>query len=643
MRVMDIALFSIRDLAGRKANRKVGPEVFAGAITLAVATAISALSASFSGSATEVIEAVLEPVRAASSTVWIEHLIPGKKFSTQEYGALRIRIDSLKKDGVISVDSPIVRSISNGDLNTIRLPNSGRTSQEATRLVVWSASHDAPFLTKEEGMPYASGDAFGAPGRRPDCAGRADGAEAQPPRSLPPGRNDDYRPKIGVIVNTKYLSKFYQVKHGQHDASGAKDPSPAYIWLRLHLDDEGVEAVSGDKNLDLAVCVSGVVEAEELYEFDVIFTEDVARAYFEARERFPWEYAKHFDQWESGRPLAWVDRHEDSSAFKPRDKKEFDYAILRRGGSEPYSLVVAGVRDWRKEESRRTARHSLEEPTGGGRLHGEAAKNLMEWAAIATRQTSDESTLTQARRDLKAKLEKALVAVPGVELSHEFNVRQGDLTAASGGEGARAQNDARWVVWDHDTKIEMRGNRESAEVRLSVEPPWTVTVPKENLVKALLRLKNVVDAYDTVMRTVVGVLAFSAALLLAFGHVLRKERDIGILTTNGAGRGDIIAIYTGQIAILAIAGWVAGIGLAYVGGFPLQAFAAGTLQRFIEMEEARKVLESLAIERTRILALRVDTCVEAFKTVVPAAIGGALIPVAWVTWIDPLENVEKGT
>ena len=637
MRVMDIALFAVRDLAGRKANRKVGPEVIAGAITLAVATAISALSAAFSGSATDVIDAVLEPVRAVSSTVWIEHMHPGRKFSTQEYEALRVRVDALKKDGVISVDSPIVRNITNGNRRTIRLLNSGRTLQDdVARFEVWSAPHDAPFLTKEEGMPYASGDAFGVSGRRPDCARDAP-AEAQPPRSLPRGRDDGYRPKIGVIVNTKYLSRFHRAGREPSKAGGEKDPSPAYIWVRLHLDDEGVEVVGGDSDLDLAVCVSGVVEATELYPFDVIFTEDMARAYFQARGRFPWEYAKYFDQWESERPLAWVDQHEDQAAFKPRGEKEFDYAILRREGSEPYSLVVAGVTDWRTVGSRGEAQRSLEKPTDGGGLDGEAAENIMEWAAIATRQTSDESTLSRARRELKDTLEKALVDIPGVELSHEFNVQEGKLTPED------ARYDARWVVSDHDTEVDLLGNTEFGEVHLKVKPPWRVHVPKENLVKALLRLKSVVDAYDAVMSKVVGVLAFSAALLLTFGHILRKARDIGILTTNGAGRIDIIAIYTGQIAILAIAGWVAGIGLAYAGGFYLEAFAADTLQRFIETREAQKVLESLEIERTRVLALRIETCVDAFKTVVPAAVGGALIPVAWATWADPLDNVEKGT
>ena len=668
MRVMDIAVFAIRDLAGRKANRKVGPEVMAGAITLALATAISALSAAFSGSATHVIEAVLEPVRAASSTVWIEHMTPGQKFSTQEYGALRTRIDALKKARVISVDSPIVRGIINGDRHTIRLLNSGRTRQDVTRFVVWSAPPDAPFLTKENGMQYASGDAFGEPGRRPKCAADALLTEAQPPREPPKGWNDGYRPKIGVIVNTKYLPKFDRTGQGKHQAGGAIDPSPAYIWVRLHLDAEGVEAVGGDRNLDLAVCVSGVVEAKGLYPFDVIFTEDVARAYFEARERFPWEYAKYFDQWENARPLAWVAQEEDQTAFKPRDKGEFDYATLRRGGAEPYSLVVAGVRDWRTVGKRGEVKKELEAPTDGGRIDGEAAKNVMYWAMIAAKQTSDESTLSRAKDELEEMLEQALVGIPGVDLSHEYNVQRADLTLAPRAKAAQAEpevpwfvsvlrmfirtprlelaqvpHDVRWVVSDHNTEIELRGRTELGEVHLWVKPPWRVTVPKKNLVRALLRLKSVVDAYDAVMGTVVGVLAFSAALLLTFGHILRKSRDIGILTTNGAGRSDIIAIYTGQITILAITGWVAGIGLAYVGGFYLEAFAADTLQRFIETEEAQKVLKLLAIERTRLLALQFEICVEAFKTVVPAAIVGAVIPVAWATWIDPLDNVEQGS
>ena len=642
MRVIDIAVFAVRDLAGRKANRKVGPEVIAGAITLALATAISALSAAFSGSATDVIEAVLEPVRAASSTVWIEHMARGQRFSTHEYGALRARIDAVREAGVIGVDSPIVTRIINGNRHTIRLLNSERTPPEAAEFVVWSAPPDAPFLTKKEGMQYASGDAFGVSGRRPDCAASTP-AEAQPPRTLPRGWDDGYRPKIGVIVSTKYLSKFNRSKSGQYKADGAKDPSPAYIWVRLHLDDEGVEAVGGDRNLDLAVCVSGVVEANGLYPFDVIFTEDVARAYFEAREKFPWEYAKYFDQWENARPLAWVIQQEDIAAFKPRDEVEFDYATLRRDGSEPYSLVVVEVRDWHTEGNRDRAKHSLEAPTDGGRINGDAAGNVMEWAMVAARQTSDESMLSKAKNKLKATLEQALVDVPGVELSDEYNVERGNLTPASGSKSTLARYDARWVVSDHNTEIELLGNTTLGEVRLWVKPPWRVTLPKKNLVEALLRLKSVVDAYDAVMSTVIGVLAFSAALLLTFGHVLRKARDIGILTTNGARRSDIIGIYTGQIAILAIAGWVIGIGLAYAGGGYLEAFAAGTLQQFIETEEAKKLLESLAMEQTRILALRIDTCLDALKTVVPAAIGGALIPVAWSTWVDPLDNVEQGT
>ena len=642
MRPPQIGYFIFRDLC----NPRVGAEVVAGVAILAVATAISALSVAFSRTATDLVEAMMEPVRGVASTVWVtpEKGRSYRRFDAEEYKRLIGRIKELENDGknLIEARSEIVTDIPNGVRQSIHFLNRSGNKQGMEGIRVWSAPYNSSFLREAWGMRYADGREFSEPGSNPDpdcLAGSESDAAKTPSRNQADG-DDGFRARLGVIVNSRYLTK----SHGYGEANldeFVQDAAklPRHIQFEADLDQDYVNTEDNKTSIDLTLCVTGIVHAPD-YDFDLIFTEDLARSYYLVEKgEFHGRYAARFDQWESGKPLVLLDTHDRKPDYLwPMNKEQFDYVPIHGNAKQPHNLLILGVTEWRTEGKRDDLRDRLLERLEVAALDGTQATELANWAMIAAIGGDTEGEGANARTHLSRVLNSRLGNY-GVELVKP-NVQV--IDRPGGGSETRANTPQTWRIWDPDDEAEIDWFPRQNKARLYFVPKWWIEVPQETHVKTILRLEGLIGSYGTVMYWVVLAFAAGAAWLLSIGHALRKNRDIGVLLANGASRSAVFSIYVLQIAAMALAGWLVGLVAARAVAPLLEGHATHTLRKFIETPESQEIFHKLGLKYDSVLALDAFVFYEAFLWVVPAALLGALWPVFRAARADPLSGLSKG-
>ena len=617
MTAPDILGFIWRDLV----NRRVALDVVAGVATFAIATAISALSAAFLASATEIIDVAIKPTQTSAGILRVES---GGQFTVSELARLRQELGALERAGRIAAVSPVVDEIESRIFELLT-PAKARL-RGTTR--IWSVPHDAPLLLPDYGAAYLVGGPFGNGGEGPDCG--PNGAAG-----TPRNRAAEFRPRLGVILNKSFAARLYGQNAVQFDdrlKQGSIDPREIdVIDIALHVragDSHGLP-----EKIRVALCVSGIID-EPTYAADLIFTEGLARAYFLGGRRLPARYLARFDQWENGQPLIGPEFPARTSGYWPATAPDFDYLELRNAGWEPYGLLVLAVRDWKRAGEREDIQRMLLRPVPMGGVEGEDAARLVEWARNATspppvadRHAAEPQS--EARRRLKRLLLEALRP-----RAADFDLTDAMQINAVGDEEATD-----FTVEDKETRafveISYDPTRRRASFRLA--PPWVVEAPFQDLATALLRLQGVIDTYGVIMFWVVLLLAASAALLLAFSHLLRKRRDIGLLLANGASRSTVFSIYIGQIMLMAVFGWSLGVVLSFVLAPALETAAAETLRRFMESATEAGVFRS-----AKVLKLHDFVFCRAFLWVIPPALLGAVYPVCDATRVDPLSSIGEG-
>lgn len=662
MRLRDIGFFVFRDLF----NLRVGWEVAVGVVILAIATAISALSVSFSRSAIGLVESMLEPVQSVASTVQVTPELRKnsiRQFDVAEFKELKRRIEELKNGGgevevekLIRAWSVVVTNIPNGRPShsppSLQLLNSnGRPpgTKYEDRIHVWSTPPNSPFLQEEHGMKYLYGRAFSnEPGANPECL---DGIGIDAPEAAGTEDGDRFRAKLGVIANVRFLASFYGLDKNNLDQAIQKAPKLEVIWIRVGLDEKYVDTSDGATTVDFPLCVSGVVDARD-YDFDLVFTEDLARAWYLVKKgAFYGRYVTWFNQWESDLPLADLNTQKMSSdGLRPRGASDFNYLSLRDcrdpnglkcNGFEPYNMVILTVRDWRSGETRENLRARLRKAVvpPSGVLEENDAENLMKWTEMIAASETAERAVIDARKHLSRVLAERLQDEAGFELDHNFKVQE--RKQSNEGNQVSQTVPRTWQVSDSDDVVIINWSPAERQARLSIEPKWAVKLPAEGPMKAVQRLDGLIESYGSVLLKVVFVFAVGAAGLLSLGHVLRKGRDIGILTAFGASRTAIFSIYIAQIAVMAVAGWLVGIAASRAVRPVLESHAMGALGKFVDTKAGREFLGRLGQESS-VLALDASVFSEAFLWVVPATLLGAFLPVFRASVVDPLTNLNKG-
>ena len=623
-------------------NLRVAADVIAGLATLALATAISVLSIAFGNSARDLLSEAMKPTRTAASIV---DIVPKSgMFTTQQYKELNERIAELEIDDSVSARSNIVTAMQD---DVFHLLNASCTQERMTGITLWSASADSPFLSPDFGVRYLSGSPFKQPGGQPGCAKPRKRSDRCPElTSLPPLPDSDGEDvptdefRIGVIVNLSYLKKHSNLESDALESRRKKGVALPTIPIEFAVADRFKASGVPDPRVDL--CVTGVID-EPTYP-DLIFTEGLAKAFYLESEGadggldsqsvprgiFRGRYAADMWQWETNRPLISLSAGR-STAFFPQSVEDLDYVGLRGAGFVAYDRIRLNVRDWRTEGERERVRDALLQKHRLPSIEGEAARDLLSLMRDATSgaSQSEDFLLEDAPDDqVRAKLRRRLnteVADSGIAISPSFRFDSVET------------DPHRFRLSDLNASVflDIGIDPDVERVIVHVEPAWRVRLGDERLPTALLRLQDVIGAYEIVMFVVVLVLAASASLLLAFGHVVRKTRDIGLLLTNGARPVVVFAIYIGQIALIAVAGWIVGAALSH--------FTAPFLE--IYASEMMSFIEALASEQNMaprtVLEVTPDAILQAFLWVVPAALAGGTYPVLKASRSDPLSNLSK--
>lgn len=592
-------------------NRRVAWEVLAGLGTIALAASISILSISFTESAFKWIEKAIAPTRPVAGIISIT--ARGGLFSKQDYEHLEQKLVQLKTDKQIDDYSPIVASL-DGDI----LPFRDVSGKQDTMLgvTIWCIPYNSPLISQAMGFRFISGTGFNKP------------------------TGQDFKARLGVLVNLKYLKKYLHYDDKQLEAARAGELDlPETIRLQfpaISIDDDPFKPLpQPPAPTDLKI--TGVFD--EVSYPDLLLTEDVAKAYFlgqsqdqikALRGEFSPSYAFHFFQLELDEPLVSPKEAPPGAlGFFPDIEKELDYVSIRGAGYEPYDLIQLHVTDWKTEGAREKIRDQLMIRSQLATIDSANSKHLeqiLQLSAIGRNTLVDDNAFS-AEDVRKARLELGKL-IPAASLSSNYTVDPvGDIEAEN----------RRYRIYDRDSLRAFEIDFLAAgHAQLYELPPWQVSIPNAKMTQALVRLRAIINTYGTVMFFVVFALAASASLLLAFSHILRKTRDIGLLFTNGASPSNIFLIYLGEILFVAFFGWLMGIALAYGVRPGIEIYAATTLQQFLAS------VTEIGIESIHVLTIDIWVILKSFLWVLPAAIIGALFPVYSATKTDPLDSMSKG-
>ena len=651
------------------ANLRIAAAVLAGIATLAFATVVSVLSVAFSISASQLLDDAINPTTPIAGILEVRSRKSSGRFSREEFNTLMDRIGEIKvnrenSDAGTMMDlferlqSELGRFVYGNATSrpfgvevhvskvVTAFPNDifrffdhvGKDLQKPFAVTVWSVPEDSHFLARSAELKYIWGGPFGE---------RAEAPSHTVDLHSAPARSKGFRPRLGVIVNEEYFRHYLNMKPRDWDRRHQENDFHLPQTIRLGFHRTSADSQGRPSYIELEV--AGVVNLYSGFYPDLIFTEDVARAYFldsviedssgkfQVAGQFPGEFAHRFDRWNTGRPLEPAPVQEPDGYF-PTDKSQFDYVELRRTGDEPYDLVILKVSNWQTEGILTRVRDFLNAMTQRTQLDRETADRIGRWAeTAATRdapsllgdEASDEKpNLTTARANLRGAIIKEMAKVEtGFTISPLFEV------SASG------QKDV-FDVEDPDNGSLVRihlGSRDEPG-RLLVGPPWrTREAMNLKLRRTLLRLKTIIETYGRVMLIVVAVLAVSTSLLMAFNYVRQKRRDIGLLLTNGAKPRSVLVIFLAQITILIGLGAVAGIALSYVAAPLIEEQAAETLRYFLEMTRAEAPMAVGTLLHPSPLAI----C-RALSWIVLSAFIGAVYPVARALRVAPHQTVATG-
>lgn len=651
MNIRAVLRTSWKDLFNRRGYERgwlkirVAADVVAGLVTLALATAISVLSITFGHSARELLSDAMEPTRTVASIVDIKPR--AALFTTRQYEELNALIGQFEADGSVSARSNIVDSIQD---DVFRLKNASCKRARMTGIRLWSAAAESPFLDPAFGVRYVYGGAFGNSGGRPGCetpAPRSDRCPAStsvPAASAPDdGDVPDNRFRLGVIVNLSYLKKHGNFKSTNVERLLDEAQKLATIPIEFAVADRFRPSGAPDPRVDL--CVTGIID-EPTYPH-LIFTEALAKAFYlesggrdddaksrtEPRGAFHGRYAADMWQWETDRPLISL-AGARSTAYFSSDPDDFDYVGLREAGFEAHDRIRLHIRDWKAEGERERIGAGLVQERQLPPIEGEVARELialMHDATTGPPQSTDslfeDAPDDRVRDELRHRLNSATtVHDPALAISPSFTF---DAVG-------KARRNFRLRDIGASVFLDIVIDSNPPRVTVRVEPAWRMILGEARVATALLRLQGVIGAYEFVMLVVVLVLAASASLLLAFGHVVRKTRDIGLLLTNGARPAAVFSIYIAQIAVISVAGWMVGTALSPALAHLLEPHASETLTKFLEA-----VASEQDVPARTILEVTPSAIFQAFMWVVPAALAGGIYPVVKASWSDPLSNLSK--
>ncbi|MCL5745047.1 MAG: FtsX-like permease family protein, partial [Acidobacteria bacterium] len=131
-------------------------------------------------------------------------------------------------------------------------------------------------------------------------------------------------------------------------------------------------------------------------------------------------------------------------------------------------------------------------------------------------------------------------------------------------------------------KLDNAANTQSVIASLKAKLPGYPIYSVEELT-SLFSVNNVpgLKAFIGVIILLSVTVGFLVVFLSMYTAVLERTREIGVLKSLGASPGYILNVILRETTVLALAGWVAGIGLSYVTRWLIMTFSPAFLVQII--------------------------------------------------------------
>lgn len=576
-------------------NRRTGLEVIAGMATICAATIVTILCLAFTDSATILIERAIAPTRPVAGVLQVSSTTG--TLSKVAQTALAGRLRELQATGKVEGVSYLVTSIEGSDLSFTDA-NGKPLSDKPT---VWSVGSDAALLRPELGFKLLPGAGVGRMLTEPKAETTTSNA-----------------PILGILVNLAFMKKYM----GYDDKlleQVARSPGNLPKTLKLQfppvpVDDDFVALPSAE------VTVIGYFD-EKSYP-DLIVTLDVAALYYfephqqegqRVKGRFGPTHPFHLLDAEKCTPLLSVpkDVPRNVVGLLPVRSELLKFPQFSKFNATPYDLVIVHVRNWKNEGERERIRDMLSAPTPIGKPFVDSVARSLHHALS---------------KEDRAEVARTLANL--TNLSPSLLIRRVD-----------SQNQAteRFEIHDVGNQSDFRVDvTATGQVQVFQLPAWRVTVPSATLTRSLTRVRGVIMTYSWAILWIVAILAAAAVLLLAFCHVLRKTRDIGLLFANGADSRRVFAIYLGEVFLIGLCGWVGGVVAAILLVPSARHLAKGLLTNLSEE------LAAGSGGGASVLQITLAVVLQSALWLLPATLAGSLYPARRATQTDPLTSLSKG-
>ena len=623
MRIADVASFLIRDID--ITNRRLTWDMAVGMSSLAIAAAIGAVTMMVSEASRDVTEEAVDRTQSVASVIEFRRS-DAERFTPRDYERLTTSLRAMSDgEGTVSSWTPIVTVIGRDQLT---LSDEGETHEETTNAVFWSVRPDAAFLNPAHGMRYLCGGPF-LQTTQETTPQRPCGSGMQSSEDRPESADRQWPPRLGVIVNAKYVRKFKDLRNLH-----VKEVSARLQAGTVDMDEIYLSAVFGTERIEtLGLRVTGVID-EDQYP-DLLFTEDLARAYFFRNEELRDCDLLQFRQWEDGKPLRILSRgdgpsgNDDEGCESPLIEQLFDYSFP--AGHTPYGTIVATVTHWKTRQARQRIRDTLKTPVRVAEVENphQLLRDLEDAADPKARRKTGGGLGAAKHAVLTALLKEVRTRYPDIRLSEIADVSRPKTDDVL----TYTIND-QVTGWNLDVQFP-KGPEGTAIVE--VMPNWTARIKADRVVDSMLNVRGTLNLYSIAMLILVSVLAGVTALLLAISHVLRKRRDIGVLLSNGASRRTILTIYFGEVLIMTVVGSATGLACAGI----IAPIAEGWIYPVIE-RMAASGKDALRLDKTQwdLELSPAITAIVATLVILPGFL--AIAPVWKTACTAPLASLERG-
>ncbi len=587
-------------------NRRAGSEVFAGILAIAIASFITILCLSFSTAADRIINKAINTTRPRAGVVMVQvSKDQGRFFTLKEKEALK-RI--LAKKAIAEQHDDVSFELhgqieSDTDGKWPSLQSFDRDESVAEPIVgeprIWMVRNDSFLFREESGFNMLHETT----------------------------KWIDTEPlSLGVLVNLKFFERYEGKFDDNRFNEFREDKSTLPTYLLVDVPPITLEnKQNGLGQQYIRIPISGYFDEPDIA-VDLIVSRDIAAVYFyqeQGADGFKAEFLPHYyfqvhDNSDAPQPLIGLPEgwsYEDVQREYPilgSPEQVRECGNLRRLGLWEYDNVRVFVRDWKEPGARERLRKALQDV----------------WFDVALKKQPENAiAFCRILREKRDRLYLAKeIDLEGEPLSDDIKITPRDVSKA---------DESFFIVEYSGEKRRFILHRNGDSLSMKQQVGWDTELEDIQSTTALIRVRQAVQVYSWGVIVIVFLLGLAAVFLLAVCHVLRKQRDIGLLYSNGASSQTIFAVFLGEMILLGITGFMLGTLLASFIAPCLSGIARAALTAFSTALEGREGVD-------RLLSVAPSMIAYSLILILFFVILGALIPAYRATRTDPLTSIATG-